>query len=91
MDIDPPVYNTDRLDAFVYKHDDGPARKRTLVLQGYLSLALLTPADFRPAHRARTSTLSPTAYPGIRAVQQLAQFCTPPSRSPQHPQKSPGL
>ncbi|OXG24916.1 nuclear membrane protein [Cryptococcus neoformans Ze90-1] len=28
MDIDPPVYNTDRLDAFVYKHDDGPARKR---------------------------------------------------------------
>lgn len=30
MDIDPPVYNTDRLDAFVYKHNDGPARKRTL-------------------------------------------------------------
>ncbi|WVO23104.1 uncharacterized protein IAS62_004449 [Cryptococcus decagattii] len=28
MDIDPPVYNTDRLDAFVYKHNDGPARKR---------------------------------------------------------------
>lgn len=29
MDIDPPAYNTDRLDAFVYKHNDGPARKRT--------------------------------------------------------------
>lgn len=62
-----------------------------LVLQEYPSLALLTPADFRPAHRARTSTFPSTAYPGIRAVQQLAQFCTPPSRSPQHPQKSPGL
>lgn len=60
-------------------------------LQEYPSLALLTPADFRPAHRARTSTVPPTAYSGIRAVQQLAQFCTPPSRSPQHPQKGPGL
>ncbi|WVQ75030.1 hypothetical protein IAR50_004639 [Cryptococcus sp. DSM 104548] len=28
MDIDPPVYNTARLDHFVYSQEDGPSRKR---------------------------------------------------------------
>lgn len=61
-----------------------------------LSLALLL-ADsfrlfffffFRPAHRARTPAVPPTAHSGIRTIQQLTEFCASASCSPQHAEKS---
>lgn len=46
---------------------------------------------FRPAHRDRKPAVPPTAHPGIRTIQQLTQFCTSASRSPQHAEKSAGV
>lgn len=43
---------------------------------------------FRPAYRARTPAVPPTAHSGIRTIQQLTEFCTSASRSPQHAEKS---
>lgn len=45
----------------------------------------------RPAHRDRKPAVPPTAHPGIRTIQQLTQFCTSASRSPQHAEKGAGV